>query len=574
MAPQTRRNIPLATLKSASNSTNQHGRQEQSAARVTTRSNASAGGTDSNEAPPRPTIPAKRGRKRPVDNRNDRPTNTLDTGANEPAEPQESQLNSETTPTLDNYKSLLKFWPPGRIREYLQQHKYSTHNRPSTEVRDRVKLIFKQFNQELLMLAMIDQVSEPTIKSIIPGMTSTRSTSAFTLFLGYCIKALIEPMPLRGQEESGEVLGDRNTKNGQTWRALSKDERAIFDPTIFYALSGVPNPLLDLETNGDNDEEEHDIAGDSFVPIPTVHKLTVEEDKLYRPLYEQLVDLKKVENELGKPLTGPSTSKLQRKSKTAIERIAHQLSCEAHRFDFAYYLVATSTVTPNKSSELGWIKQYTTHPQVATWANKTCRLATVFATYSQGESMAKAIASVTHKPKRQRSGKRQPSDTLKVGLGRLLAALTRKTLGYVPPQSFPQTADPMAELKRRSLPIAVVLTEGSRLTDEKLKVGFKKMRTAIRLEWFNDVKDGHFCLVKLRVGSDEPIGEPVALDSTEIETALDTTPRAIDMVVDSNITGDQPNINQASKNVKKKKHGGESDSSENSENSDSDDEED
>ncbi|EGG06710.1 uncharacterized protein MELLADRAFT_63183 [Melampsora larici-populina 98AG31] len=400
-----------------------------------------------------------------------------------------------------------------------------------------------------------------------PEMKGTKAISAYTIFLQYCLDCLTEPMPLKGQEEGGVILGERNRKNGKRWRALTEDELAMFDPTIFYALAGMPNPLLDLETDEnekDHDQGQQEEGGDSFVPVPTVHKLTVEEDELYRPIYERLVDVKKVENELGKPPTGPSNSQLQRKSKTAIERIAHQLSCEAHRLDFAYYLVATSTLTPNKSAELGWLKQYTTHPQIATWANKTCHLATVFATYSQGESMAKAIASVNSKPKRQRSNKQQPSDKIKVDLGRLLAAITHKTLGYVPPQSFPQTADPAAELKRRSLPINMVLAAGSRMTDEKLQVGFKKMRSATRLEWINDIKDGNFRLIKLKVGSDETIGEPVSLDATDIETALNTPSRALDKVVDPiiNNTGDQPNASQTTKDSNKKIQRDESDSKE------------
>ncbi|KAH9809130.1 hypothetical protein DFH28DRAFT_906667 [Melampsora americana] len=572
MAPSTRNRKKGAPT--ASKTPNQPTQPEEPAP-ATTRSNNS----NRTSAPKRPQAlhrsnPAKRLRNDTTSNTDEATINTLLPGADRVDETLGSTNQSDDTPTLDNYKSLMKLWPPGRIREYLQEHKKSNRNRPPTEVSDRVKLVFKQFKQELLMLAMIGQVSESTIKSYIPEMSTTRATSAYTLFLQYCSDCLIEPMPLKGQEDIGEVLGDRNQKTGAIWRALSSDERAVFQPTIFYALAGVPNPLLDDETDDvlDDDQEPQEYTGDSFVPVPKVHKLSIEEDELYRPLYERCVDLVKVENELAKPSTGPSTSQLQRRSKTAIEKISHQLSCEANRLDFAYYLVATSTVTPNKSSELGWLKQFTTHPQVASWANKTCRLATVFATYSQGVSMVKAIASVNQKPKRQRGDKQQRSDTIKVELGRLLAALTHKTLGYIPPQSFPQTADPLAEVKRRSLPISVVLQEGSRMTHEKLAVGFKKMRTGIRSEWLDDIKDGKFCLMKLRVGSDEAIGDPVALDATDVEKARNTSPRTIDKMVDpiDRNTCEPSNTNEAEKKAKKKKNRGESDSSEDS---DSDEEE-
>ena len=79
--------------------------------------------------------------------------------------------------------------------------------------------------------------------------------------------------------------------------------------------------------------------------------------------------------------------------------------------------------------------------------------------------------------------------------------------------------------------MAVTMSEGSRITNEKLIVGFKKMKLAIRLEWFNDIEEGLFRLIKLKVGTEETIGEPVALDANEIKAALGTTPRNIENVL-------------------------------------------
>ncbi|KAH9819533.1 hypothetical protein DFH28DRAFT_886262 [Melampsora americana] len=441
-----------------------------------------------------------------------------------------NRVDAEVTPTLENYRGLMSSWPPGCIQKHLRENKALNHNRPSSDIRNRIKLVYNVFKQELLMLAMIAQVSEATIKSYIPEVAAMRKASAYTLFLKYSLDCLAEPMPLKAQDDGDSVLGLRNQRNGDRWENLSVDEREIFHPMNFYALAGVPNPL-DFESDEENKDDEEEVEeerGDSFVPVPTVHKLTIEEDELYRPIYERMVDLKKVSSEMEKPSsTGPSNSQVQRKSKAAIEKISHQLACEANRLDFAYYLVATSTVTPNESKELGWLKEFTTHPQVATWANDKLNLAAVFATYSQGESMAKAIASTRPKPKRIRSNKLQPSDQIKTDLGRLLAGLTYKTLRYLPNQSFPQTADPVAELKKRSLPVEVIIAEGSRLTEETLKVGYKKMKSATRLDWINDIKDGHFQLVEVRVGSEERIGEPVVLNSKEIDIALTTPAREI-----------------------------------------------
>ncbi|EGG10356.1 uncharacterized protein MELLADRAFT_76934 [Melampsora larici-populina 98AG31] len=525
MAPRTRKKGVSAASKSSNQRT-----QAEDLAPGPINSNTSTRATLSKRPPQaaRSTNRSKRVRNNTT-NPEEPSTNDLSTGAgsNDDQTLGDTTNQPEILPTLDNYMTMMKLWPLGRIREHLEEHKASTQNRLPSEIHDRVKLVYNQFKNELLMLAMIGKVSEATIKSYIPEMSATRAISRYTIFLQYCLDCLSEPMPLRGQEEGGDFLGDRNWKTGARWRALSDDEKAVFEPINFYALAGVPNLLLDPETG------------------------------------ECVVDDHPEEQE--------HSAQLQRKSKTAIEKIAHQLSCEANRLDFAYYLVATSTVTPNKSSELGWLKQYTTHPQIGTWANKTCHFATVFATYSQGVSMAKAIASVNNKPKRQRPDKQQPSDKIKVDLGRLLAALTHKTLGYTPPQSFPQTADPAAESKKRVLPISIVLTEGSRLTDEKLQVGFKKMQSATRNEWLNDVKDGHFRLTKLRVGSDEAIGEPVVLDATDIEAALTTPPRARDNVIQSNNNSDEPITNQAANNENKKKNGGESDTTSESDSDEEDD---
>lgn len=69
-----------------------------------------------------------------------------------------------TQPDLQNYAFLFSEWPMGRIKQQLQEQKALNSNRAPTEVQDKVKLIFRNFNHELLMLAMIGGVSLSTIK--------------------------------------------------------------------------------------------------------------------------------------------------------------------------------------------------------------------------------------------------------------------------------------------------------------------------------------------------------------------------------------------------------------------------
>lgn len=138
----------------------------------------------------------------------------------------------------------------------------------------------------------------------------------------YCVCIESPLVPLKGDETSKTVIADHNRANGKRWKDLSDDQRAVFDPNMFHALAGVPNPLAASDSDEDDESEE----GDSFIPVPKVRTLTVEEEQLYRPIYKDLVDIKKVEEELGKPASGPSSASLQRKSSIVIEKVAHDVS--------------------------------------------------------------------------------------------------------------------------------------------------------------------------------------------------------------------------------------------------------
>lgn len=136
-------------------------------------------------------------------------------------------------------------------------------------------------------------------------------------------------VPLKGQETGKSVIADLNRINGKRWTDLTEDQRKVFSLKTFHALAGVANPLAALDSDEEEDDEQE---GDMLVPVPKIHKLTVEEDALYRPIYEALVDLKKVEQELGKPDSGSSSSALQRKLNKVIERIAMDVSLSVFTF--------------------------------------------------------------------------------------------------------------------------------------------------------------------------------------------------------------------------------------------------
>lgn len=77
---------------------------------------------------------------------------------------------------------------------------------------------------------------------------------------------------------------------GDTGEPLDEDERTIFRSPYFEALAGIPS------------YDTSDSAGvDDMVEVlePKVHVLTPEEEALYRPIYDRLVNKEKVAAEFG-----------------------------------------------------------------------------------------------------------------------------------------------------------------------------------------------------------------------------------------------------------------------------------
>jgi hypothetical protein len=71
-----------------------------------------------------------------------------------------------------------------------------------------------------------------------------------------------------------------------------------------------------------------------------------------------------------------------------------------------------------------------------------------------------------------------------------------EVLGYHPSRgkSFPLTADPVAGLVKRNIPVRIVQEPGSKLSAEDLKVGHKAMHKVHRQEWLDDLNSNHFRL--------------------------------------------------------------------------------
>lgn len=94
-------------------------------------------------------------------------------------------------------------------------------------------------------------------------------------------------VPPKGQSDG---LAERNKHNGAVWKGLNEHQRKIFSARIFFALAGLP----DFEGFEDGREDLEDETDESSSPTPQIYKLSQEEEALYRPIYEELVDQDRV----------------------------------------------------------------------------------------------------------------------------------------------------------------------------------------------------------------------------------------------------------------------------------------
>ncbi|EGF99970.1 uncharacterized protein MELLADRAFT_79358 [Melampsora larici-populina 98AG31] len=427
--------------------------------------------------------------------------------------------NDPTFPTIHNYKEHLLRWPQGKIRKYLSVHRSELSNRPSQAIQTELKLAYQTFEHTLLMIAMVGNISEKTMRKQVPESRNKRRKGGYSIYRRFGKKPLSESMSEPGQKDG--VLSLRNKRNGCRWSSLDKDSKDVFKPKIFFALAGLPIPRdyidkkkLDL-TTGDIHQ-----SGDHSPPIPAI---SAEDEALYRPIYEELVDESKVLTLLKPKAMGATVAKTQRRAQKMLKEIAGDLAHERKDCNMAYYLLGVSTEMPGKGKGTPWSVEYSSHPQVGTWANDQYGFRRVFAAYAQGASMGEAIVSsnkdtlgtCTRTKLTAGTSGGQSCDRVKGRLSHLLRLLITKANGSTPPQSFPQTANPQQSLYRRNLDFDIVQLEGSQLSKEALEKGFRGMTTQDRRNWITDLEQALFCLRK------DPYSENVGLTPSDIVEEAD-----------------------------------------------------
>lgn len=116
----------------------------------------------------------------------------------------------------------------------------------------------------------------------------------------------------------------RNKKLSDMWSLMSKDQKRVFQDPFFFALANIPDLANEGVPDGANDNTEEDLFGE--VAAPQVYQLSEEEEVMYRPIFNELVDVEKLHVNHGQPQPSESSAQQQRKSLAAFRRAHHDVS--------------------------------------------------------------------------------------------------------------------------------------------------------------------------------------------------------------------------------------------------------
>lgn len=124
-------------------------------------------------------------------------------------------------------------------------------------------------------------------------------------------------MPTRGHPNASAILAARNKANKRAYNALTDDQLAVFESPMFFALGGYP----DYSAISFSDDD----SGDPSVLIPEVPKLSEADELLYRPIYNKLVNTKKVARDRELNTAAASAAKEEKRSLLSFKKIAQQV---------------------------------------------------------------------------------------------------------------------------------------------------------------------------------------------------------------------------------------------------------
>ncbi|KAH9813474.1 hypothetical protein DFH28DRAFT_896353 [Melampsora americana] len=388
-------------------------------------------------------------------------------------------VETENLPSIKDYKNVLNQWPPARIAVVdRSQKKKGTAVPPLILIEARA--IQKLYKQQKAMLSIMGNISQGELGG-------RRQPGCYQIWLKYSKERQNHMMPLKGGQKG--ILANRNRKLGQIWKALPNEHQEVFNPSVFYTLSGLAPP------SGETDDD---------VEAEQVQRLELEPEhrgKL-QALYDDLVCKDKVAKEYAKVAagigSGPSLPDYNRQSLKCIECINTQIENEAKNMDFSYYLLACSThaSTEASSASPGWCREFTSQDEMVVYVNTKSNFARVFAACAQGLSVAEVVAQTigsTVMSNTQKARKTDPGDLVKRDLAALLRTAFSTLIGK--DQGFPRGPDPVSIL-RDNFDIKIIQMPGSKLTSNALKLGFNRMNSGRNL-WLEDIKANLFRMEKI-----------------------------------------------------------------------------
>ncbi|KAH9820211.1 hypothetical protein DFH28DRAFT_1122041 [Melampsora americana] len=392
--------------------------------------------------------------------------------------------------TLQNYHQHKKNWPLARIQAQLARQAASNHQLSAAVIAEGQALL-EALDHTVHMLAMVAGVSLPKLKRSLGMVGGTHGENPWHRWLSFSLDANKIPMPVRGAPDAGEQLIRRNKVNSTTYQALEDDEFMVFTSKIFYALGGYPDYSSVTVT------EDPNVFGDSSILVPEVPKLSTEDENRYRPIYEKLVDLKKVDRDRKLNTAAASNAKEEKRSLQSIKKIAQQLARDQQLMGVDYYLIACS----NNNTGGGWCQEFTTRDEISKWVQSRAQLQRVFPLYCQNGEILDEIKAVAaqNQPFGTQNVSNNRADIDKKTLGGKLSEMLEAVLGYKPGvgRGFPRTPNPIEGIKGRKLPIIVERASDSTMTDEQFQKGFTGMDAKERRKWIDDINSGKFKIRKL-----------------------------------------------------------------------------
>ncbi|EGG07683.1 uncharacterized protein MELLADRAFT_71666 [Melampsora larici-populina 98AG31] len=398
-----------------------------------------------------------------------------------------SNKNDTTNPTpvfrsrfpgleMDTFEESLDDWTVVALRQNIAKQG-STLSRPAPEIDALVKTIRLQYEKRMLMAALMGGLPEVVVWSIVGEGGRKGYSNCWIRFLGFCKLALDEQLPPRANKEAWAT---RNTKVSNIWKKFSDNEKMVFRDPFFFALGNLPDlTYIEPEDVSGEDKEQvlsmHHLEAESSPP--KVLQLSEADRLKYQPIFDRLVDVKKLHTCHGQPEPTSSVATLQKRSLTELKKAHHDFSVVCQRYQITYYLTAVGC-----GSFEGWRQVYSNNVPFADWAAKIAKVPSKFATYIHGKTVSKEIEGAKFQ---------QPSDERKTRLTRELNSLVDAVYrGNI----FPKVPDPEGELELRGWPIRIIQKEGSLLSKDALKAGHRKAKDSTRQLWLKDIENKNFVI--------------------------------------------------------------------------------